>query len=140
MAKNKTVENTNSVAAFVAAIKDEKKRTDFSTIIELITKATKLEPKMWGTAIVGFGAYHYKYESGREGEAALVGIAARANAITLYLGNTFDNREALLLKLGKHKVDGGCLHIQKTEDIDTTVLMKMVKNSIANKKKLHPAK
>ncbi|MGG9963966.1 DUF1801 domain-containing protein [Ferruginibacter sp. SUN106] len=140
MAKNKTVETRDSVAAFVAAIKDEKKRNDFSAVIDLITKTTKMDPKMWGTAIVGFGMYHYKYDSGREGEAALLSIAARANALTFYLGATFDKREELLLKLGKHKVDGGCVHIQKLEDIDTGILMKMVKNSIANKKKLHPDK
>lgn len=140
MAKNKTVETGNSVAAFVAAIKDEKKRNDFLAVIELVTKTTKLEPKMWGSAIVGFGSYHYKYDSGREGEAALLSIAPRANVLTFYLGATFDKREELLLKLGKHKVDGGCVHIQKLEDIDTGILMKLIKNAIANKKKLHPAK
>ena len=85
MAKNKTVETTNSVAAFVAAIKDEKKRIDFAALIDLITKTTKTAPKMWGTAIVGFGSYHYKYESGREGDAPLVGLAARASSIVFYL-------------------------------------------------------
>ena len=93
---------------------------------------------MWGTAIVGFGSYHYKYESGREGDAPLTGLAARANSITLYLGSEFEKREELLSKFGKHKVSGGCVHIQKIEDIDTSVLTKMVKNSIAQIKKKHP--
>ena len=137
MAKNKTVETKDSVAAFLKKIADAKKRADLSSIIDLITKQTGLEPKMWGTAIVGFGNYHYKYESGREGDAPLTGIAARANAITLYLGSSFDKREELLAKLGKHKIGGGCLHIQKLEDIDSAVLMKMVKNSIAQRKKDH---
>ena len=68
---------------------------------------------MWGTSIVGFGSYHYKYESGREGDAPLAGVAARANAITLYLGSEFNDRDALLAKLGKYKTGKGCLYIQK---------------------------
>jgi hypothetical protein len=137
MAKNKTVETQASVAGFLAKIKDEKRRKDFSTIMDLIEKQTGLEPKMWGTAIVGFGSYHYKYESGREGDAPLAGMASRSNAITFYLGSEFDKRDELLAKLGKHKIGGGCVHIQKPEDIDTNVLIKMVKNSIAHRKKQH---
>ncbi len=137
MTKNKTTETKASVADFIKAIKDEKRRKDFSPISDLIAKHTGLEPKMWGTAIVGFGSYHYKYESGREGDAPLAGIAARAGSITLYLGSAFDKREELLLKFGKHKVSGGCIHIQKLEDIDTGVLIKMVKNSITYRKKEH---
>ena len=138
MAKNKTIETQDSIPGFLMTIKDEKRRKDFSAIIDLIAEHTGLEPKMWGTSIVGFGIYHYKYESGREGSAPLAGIASRANAITLYLGSSFDKREELLLKFGKHKIGGGCIHIQKIEDIDTGVLIKMVKNSIAQRKKQHP--
>ena len=138
MAKaNKTIETKASVAGFLKTIKDEKRRKDCSAIIALITKHTGFEPRMWGTSIVGFGSYHYKYDSGREGDAPLTGIASRANAITLYLGSSFDKREELLLKFGKHKVSGGCIHVQKLEDIDTIVLIKMVKNSIAFRKKEH---
>jgi hypothetical protein len=137
MSKNKTVETRDSVAGFLTTISDEKKRKDFSGIIELIKKQTGLEPKMWGPSIVGFGSYHYKYESGREGDAPLAGIASRANAITLYLGD-FDKREELLTKLGKHKTGKGCIYIQKHEDIDTGILAKMVKNSIEHKKKQYP--
>jgi hypothetical protein len=138
MAKNKTTENKNSVVDFLTTIKGEKKRKDCSAIIDLIAKHTTLEPKMWGTSIVGFGIYHYKYESGREGEAPLAGIAARANAVTLYLGADFDNREELLSKLGKHKTGKGCIYIQQLEDIDIGILIKMVKNSIEHKKKVYP--
>ena len=129
MAKNKTTETQNSVASFLKTIKDEQKRKDCSTIIDLLTKHTGLEPKMWGTAIVGFGSYHYKYESGREGDAPLAGLSPRANAITLYLCNAKEKAE-LLKKLGKHKIGGGCVYIQKLEDIDTAILIKMVDNSI----------
>ena len=138
MAKNKTIETQNSVAGFLTTITDVKKRKDCSAIIDLITQHTGLEPKMWGTSIVGFGIYHYKYESGREGTAPLAGIAPRANAITLYLSAKFDKREELLSKFGKHKTSKGCIYIQKIEDIDTSVLIKMVKNSIEHKKKIYP--
>jgi hypothetical protein len=137
MAKNKTIETQNSVAEFLTTITDEKKRKDCSAIIDLITEHTGLEPKMWGTSIVGFGIYHYKYESGREGSAPLAGIASRANAITLYLGD-FDKKEELLSKFGKHKTGKGCIYIQKLEDIDKGILIKMVKNSIEHRKKQNP--
>ena len=138
MAKNKTIETKASVDVFLKKIKEEKRRKDFSAITDLITKHTGLEPKMWGTAIVGFGSYHYKYDSGREGDAPLLGIASRANAITLYLGSNFDNIEELLGKFGKYKMSGGCIHIQKLEDIDTRILIKMVKNSLKYTKKKYP--
>ena len=138
MANNKTVETQNSVAAFIKKISEEKKRKDFSAIIGLITKQTGLEPKMWGPSIVGFGSYNYTYESGREGSAPLAGLASRANAITFYLGANFDKREELLAKLGKYKAGKGCIHIQKLEDIDTGILIKMVKYSIEHRKKLYP--
>jgi Domain of unknown function (DU1801) len=138
MAKNKTTETEASVADYVKAIKDEKRRKDFSTIIDLISDNTGYEPKMWGPSIVGFGSYHYKYESGREGDAPLTGLASRSNAIVLYLVSVFDKREELLAKFGKHKTEKGCVYIQKLEDIDTSVLIKMVKNSIAYRKKEYP--
>ena len=138
MAKNKTIETENSVAGFLTTITDGKKRKDCSAIIDSITKHTGFEPKMWGTSIVGFGIYHYKYESGREGDAPLAGIASRANAITFYLGSNFDEREALLSKFGKYKTGKGCIYIQKLEDIDTSILAKMVKNSIKYFKKQYP--
>ena len=139
MAKpNKTIETKNSVAGFLKTIKDDNKRKDCSAIIDLIAKHTGLEPKMWGTSIVGFGSYHYIYDSGREGDAPLAGLASRANAITFYLASDFEGRDELLSKFGKHKVSGGCIHIQKLEDIDTSILIKIVKNSIKNRKKQHP--
>lgn len=138
MAKNKTVETKESVKDFIAKISDVKKRKDFSSITDMISKHTGLKPKMWGTSIVGFGSYHYKYESGREGDAPLVGIAPRASSIVLYLGCEQAVRDDLLLKFGKYKLSGGCIHIQKLEDIDTAVLIKMVENSIEQIKKNNP--
>jgi hypothetical protein len=138
MAKNKTVETKDSVAGYLKTIPDEKRRRDFSAIIDLIREHTGLEPKMWGPSIVGFGTYHYKYESGREGDAPLTGLASRANAIVLYLCSVFDKREELLAKFGKYKSEKGCVYIQKLEDIDTGILTKMVNNSIKYYKKKYP--
>lgn len=135
MAKNKTIETKESVKDFITKISDVKKRKDFSAITDLIKKHTGLEPKMWGTAIVGFGSYHYKYESGREGDSPLAGISPRAGSIALYLGCEPGKRDELLSKFGKYKLSGSCIHIQKLEDIDTAVLIKMVKNSIEHYKK-----
>ena len=135
MAQNKTVETKASVGAYVKKIADEKKRRDFAAIIELVSSSTGIEPKMWGPAIVGFGSYHYKYDSGREGDAPLFGLAARVNAITLYLGSKFDGRDELLAKFGKYTASKGCVYIKKLEDIDTAVLVKMVNKSMEYTKK-----
>ena len=138
MATNKTTETRESVVGYLGTIQDAKRRNDFSAIIDLITKHTGLEPKMWGTAIVGFGSYKYKYESGREGTAPLTAMASRANAITLYFSSLFDQREELLSGFGKYKTGKGCIYIQKLEDIDTGILVKMVKNSIGYYKNKYP--
>jgi len=135
MAQNKTVETKASVGAYVKKIADDKKRKDFAAIIELVSSSTGIEPKMWGPAIVGFGSYQYKYDSGREGDAPLFGLAARVNAITLYLGSKFDGRDELLAKFGKYTASKGCVYIKKLEDIDTAVLVKMVKKSMEYTKK-----
>lgn len=134
MAANKTIETKASVIKYLATIKEESRRKDFSAVIEIISKKTGLEPKMWGTAIVGFGTYHYIYDSGREGDAPLVGVASRANSITFYLGD-FDDKETLLSKFGKYTMGKGCIHIKKLSDIDTGILTKMVMNAVARRKK-----
>jgi hypothetical protein len=138
MAKNKTTETENSVTAFLASISDTKRREDCTSIIDLLNKLSHFEPKMWGTSIVGFGIYNYKYESGHEGNAPLVGLASRKNAITVYLASTFEEKEALLSQLGKHKTSKACLYIQKLEDIDIAVLSQLVQKSIARIKELYP--
>ena len=138
MAKNKTTETQNNVEDFVNSISDDSRRNDFSQLVKIISKNTGLKPKMWGTSIVGFGSYHYKYESGREGDAPLVGMASRANAIVFYLCSDNDEKQKLLDKIGKYKMGKGCVYIQKLEDIDTAVLIKLVHNSIAHFQKKYP--
>ncbi len=130
MAKNKTTENDLSVSDYVSKITDTTKQSDFQKVIDLMQKVSGFEPKMWGTAIVGFGSYHYVYESGREGDAPIIGCSARVNAITLYLGTNFENREELLNQLGKYKTGKGCLYIKNLEDVQVDVLETMVHNSM----------
>lgn len=124
MAKNKTIETETSVTHFIATLKDETKRNDCAALIKLIQQQTKLEPKMWGTSIIGFGSHHYKYDSGREGDSPNVSFSPRASSIALYLSGSFQDREELLKKFGKHKTDRGCIHIKTLADIDTGVLQK----------------
>jgi len=136
--KNKTIETTNSVEAFVNTINDEAKRNDSFRLLELIKKQTKLEPTMWGPGIIGFGSYHYKYESGREGDSPLVGFSPRSSALTLYLSGHFEKRDELLEKLGKHKTEKGCIYIKKLDDINMEILEKMITNHVKHIKKMYP--
>ncbi|HMI03504.1 MAG TPA: DUF1801 domain-containing protein [Pedobacter sp.] len=130
MAKNKTFETTANVTDFINTVEDETKRIDCLRVAELMTEVTGLEAKMWGPAIIGFGSYHYKYESGHEGDAPLLGFSPRKNAITLYLESKFPHREELLSDFGKHKIGGGCIYVKKLKDINMEVFKKMIEASI----------
>ena len=131
---NKTTENEGSVTDFINAVEDETKRSDCFKVIEIFKKQTKLEPKMWGPAIVGFGTCHYKYESGREGDAPLVAFSPRKNEIVLYLASEFEKRDELLKEFGKHKTGKSCIYIKKLTDVKTDVLKQMITNSIKHSK------
>jgi len=126
MAELKTKQNKASVEAFIKAIPDEKRRRDCLVILELFKKATKEEPSMWGDNIVGFGNYHYKYASGREGDWFLSGFSPRKQNMTLYSMMGFEKNADLMQKLGKYKTGKGCLYINKLEDIDLEVLKKLI--------------
>ncbi len=130
MAELKTKENNASVETFINSVPEEDKRQDCIALIELLKKITGSEPKMWGTAIIGFGRYHYKYASGHEGDAALIGFSPRKAGITLYLTCGFHGPGGLLKQLGKHKVGKGCLYINRMQDIDTEVLSQVIKASM----------
>ena len=140
MAKNKTTETSINVFDFIDTVKEEIKRNDCIRLIEVIKLQTGLEPKMWGPSIVGFGSYHYKYDSGHEGDSPIVGFSPRASAITLYLSGNFENREELLEKLGKHKTEKGCIYIKKLDEINIETLQKMITNHIMHIQKLYPNK
>jgi len=138
MAKNKTTQTTDSVAGFISSVEDETKRNDSHHLIKLMQAQTGFEPKMWGPSIIGFGSYHYKYASGHEGDAPLVGFSPRKDAISLYLCN-FTEKEELLQKFGKHKAAKACIYIKKLADIDIEVLKIMITNSVEHLKNLYPA-
>jgi hypothetical protein len=135
-ANNKTVATDASVAKYFARIASADRRADCEAIAALMSRATGEPAVMWGTAIVGFGSYHYVYESGREGDSCLVGFASRATEIALYLAD-FPKRDALLAKLGKHKTAKACIYIKSMADVDAKVLQEMVKQSVAARKAAH---
>lgn len=131
MATLKTTPNRASVSAFLAAIPDEDRRRDCRKVVQLMKRVTGAQPKMWGASIVGFGTYHYKYESGREGDWFLAGFAPRKSDLTLYIMSGFPQHEALMKKLGKHKTGKSCLYIKRLADIDEGVLEELVRRSVA---------
>lgn len=140
MAKNKTTETNSSVTEFVNKVENEVKRNDSFKLIEIFKSITGFEPKMWGPAIIGFGNYHYKYESGHEGDAPLAGFSPRKDSIVVYFAPEYENREVLLSQLGKHKSSKVCVYVKKLSDIDINVLEIMVVNSMTYTMKLYPSK
>ena len=130
MAEMKTKLNNGDVHAFLNNIPDEKKRQDALTILKLMQDATDVKPRMWGDSIVGFGSYHYKYASGREGDWFLTGFSPRKQNLTLYIMPGFEKYEILLSKLGKHSIGKSCLYIKKMEDMDVDVLKELIKQSV----------
>ena len=138
MSQNKTVANDNDVVKFLNSVEPEGKREDSLTISKLMQEVTGEQATMWGTSIVGFGSYHYRYESGREGDMPLVGFSPRKQAITLYIMTGFDDRDDLLDKLGKYKTGKACLYIKKIEDVDLGVLRELVRRSAEHMRKTNP--
>ena len=137
MATNKTAVTGSSVDDYLSRIEDDARREDCVALAKLMTKATKHPPKMWGTSIVGFGGYHYKYESGHEGDPCLVGFASRKGDIAIYLVGDFPGRDALLAKLGKHKTAKACLYVRRLDDVDLKVLEQLVVASVKQRKLNH---
>ena len=132
MAKLKTQKNEANVDDFINSVDDERKRQDCVAIIDLMREVTGEEPAMWGPSIVGFGSYHYKYASGREGDWFLTGFSPRKQALTLYIMSGFKKYESLLAKLGKYKTGKSCLYVKKLDDVDIPTLKELVKQSVAH--------
>ncbi|MBI2213994.1 MAG: DUF1801 domain-containing protein [Acidobacteria bacterium] len=130
MAELKTKLNDASVTKFLEGVADERRRRDCVTIVGLMSKITKCEPKMWGSSIVGFGIRRYKYATGREIDWMLVGFSPRKQDLTLYLVTGFPMREELLAKLGKHKTGKACLYIRTLDDIHVPTLTKLITESV----------
>ncbi len=139
MADLKTQRTTASVDAFVAAIEDEQRRRDCITIAAMMKEITGAEPAMWGDAIVGFGAYHYTYASGRSGDWPLVGFSPRKQNLALYLMPGFAEQSDLLKRLGRHKTGKACLYINRLSDVDVAVLRELIARSVDAMRRMYPA-
>ena len=131
MADNKTKPTKISVAAFIDAITDQSRRTDAKALVKLMQKASGEKPKMWGPSIIGFGSYHYTYDSGREGDMPVVAFSPRKAATVLY---GLSEAEALLPKLGKHTRGKGCVYIKKLADVDQKVLETIAAKAVAGRR------
>ena len=130
MATLKTQANDASVTAFLDAVENDTRRNDARVLLDMMTRVTGCEPVMWGPSIVGFDQYHYKYESGREGDFFITGFSPRKSAMTVYVMPGFSEYAGLMAKLGKHKTGKSCLYINKLADIDLSVLEELVRLSV----------
>ena len=130
MAEPKTKETAESVSAFLDKIADKSRREDCLAVVDIMRDVTKEEPKMWGSSIVGFGRYRYKYESGREGEWMITGFSPRKSDLTLYIMPGFEPFADLMKRLGKYKTGKSCLYIKKLADVDVGVLRELVTRSV----------
>ena len=137
MAQNKTQATEASVGGYLDAIDDPSRRKDCDALVKLMSRVTKQAPKMWGPSIVGFGSYHYQYESGREGDSCLTGFSSRKPDLSVYLVAGFPGQDELLARLGKHKMGKACLYVRKLSDVDVKVLQELVAGSVAEVKRRH---
>jgi hypothetical protein len=131
MPENKNKETEASVRDFIDQVESVQKRLDSHVLIEILKEISGFEPKMWGPSIIGFGSYHYKYQSGHEGDAPLIGFSPRKNAISLYFScDIHGEHPELLAKFGKFKTGKGCLYVNKLSDVDIEILKKLAEDSI----------
>lgn len=130
MTENKTKPTDVSVGSFLDGVENERKRADAYELLAMMKRITGLEPTMWGPSIVGFGKYHYRYESGREGDFLRVGFSPRKTALTLYIMPGFDRYDDLMSRLGKYKTGKSCLYIKRLDDIDRDVLAELITESL----------
>ena len=137
MKQNKTQRTDNSVSLFLDQIEPEQKRKDSHALVALMSQITAEKPKLWGTSIIGFGDYHYKYKSGREGDWFLTGFSPRKNALTVYLMCDLSHEGLNFDGLGKYKLSKGCLYFKKIEGVDLNVLTQIIKDSIEIIKKMY---
>ena len=134
MAENKTRKTGASVEKFIASVENKRRREDGLTLLEMMREITGLEPEMWGPSIIGFGDYHYKYASGREGDMFLTGFSPRKQSLSLYIMDGFDGRDDLLARLGKHRRSVSCLYVNKLADVDMDVLRELVSRAFESAK------
>ncbi|MFC7784015.1 DUF1801 domain-containing protein [Rossellomorea sp. GCM10028870] len=134
----KTRQNDSSVIEFIEAVENPKKREDAYKLLDIFTETTGFEAKMWGPSIIGFGSYHYKYKTGHEGDAPLVGFSPRKAKISLYFAPGDPEREKVLNSFGKHTTGKACVYINKVADIDQAVLKQLINQSMSFLQKTYP--
>jgi len=130
MADLKTKPNRKSVEQFLRSVKDKKKRDDCFAVLKLMKQITKTKPKMWGPSIVGFGTYHFQYESGREGDFFLTGFSPRKENLTLYIMAGFSRYDSLMKKIGRVKTGKSCLYIKSLDDVNMSALKRLIEQSV----------
>ncbi|MEF2244428.1 DUF1801 domain-containing protein [Paenibacillus sp. IITD108] len=138
MYEQKTKPTDHSVIEFIEQVESEKKKEDAYRLLDIFTEASGYEPTMWGPSIIGFGSYHYKYPTGHEGDAPLVGFSPRKAKTSLYFATGDTERDELLQQFGKHTAGKACIYINKLADIDVEVLKKLIVQSIAFLQKTYP--
>lgn len=138
MYKLKTQPTTGKVEAFLASVADEKRREDCEQVAGLMQEITGEDPVMWGTSIIGFGSYHYKYASGHEGDFMITGVSPRKQALTVYIMEGFSEHSHLMDSLGKYTTGKSCLYIKRLEDINMDVLKQLIETSVATMREKYP--
>ncbi len=132
MGELKTRPTSRSVTEFIRSVEPAERRKECRTVMKIMREVTGARPRMWGDSIVGYGSYHYKYASGREGDWFVAGFSPRKQALTLYIMSGFENYHGLLKKLGKHATGRSCLYLRRLEDVDLEVLREMISRSVAH--------
>ncbi len=138
MAELKTKKNDASVEGFLTGVENERRREDSFVVLEMMKRITGEEPTMWGSSIVGFGSYHYRYASGREGNWPRIGFSPRKQSLTLYIMPGFSIYDDLLSRLGKHRTGKSCLYVNKLADVDTDVLEELIRGSLDAMREMYP--
>jgi len=138
MAETKTKPTQIAVADFIAAVPDPQRRADAEALAATMERLSGEPPRMWGPSIVGFGSYHYRYDSGHEGEAARIAFSPRAKELVLYLIDGYDGKEALLARLGKHRLGKSCLYLKSLAAVDQAVLEELIAASLAYMEEKYP--
>ena len=138
MSKARTTENDQDVGRFLAGVKDSEQKADCETLLAMLGEITGEKPRMWGSSIIGFGKYHYVYDSGREGDWPIIGFSPRARNLSIYIMPGFSGFAAQLERLGKHKTGKSCLYINRLADVDPAVLRTIAERSVAEMRRKYP--
>ncbi|QNL19262.1 DUF1801 domain-containing protein [Hyphobacterium sp. CCMP332] len=140
MSENKTKPTEVSPAEFIASVEPERRRTEGRILLDLFAKTTGWTPRMWGPSIIGYGEYHYKYDSGREGDFMATGFSPRKAKLSVYILPGYQDYGSILARLGKHSLGKSCLYLNKLGDIDLDVLAELITAGITDLAKKYPVK